>query len=516
MKKFLLVFLCLIISALPLSSGCFVNGNNGDPQTTVGGGNGGNGNNNGNNNGGDNGNNNGGGNGGNVVTIEEFMQNGNVARDFINTFVRGRVIGRQTVKSEGWAFKANASGELTEMQALYTVDKAGNSRSVEYSVINFIEPVGLAEIAAGGVSDILISVTTESAFVFDAKLNYDNSNLLSALVGVFVGDMNACDIVAYDKLDNGKYAVAYRDGSGFNVKSVMVNSNLSDTEAIAAIKDGMLAYSDIDYFALSTAYINIKGYTPESGLKDEAETPGNEGGEHGNEGGQGGEQKEETPISSISELATTYSAEMKQALNGAFKDKIYAKSFEFLSNLDEKNIMESTWDIGNSNEISEIKLMTTYHNTNGNIIINVGKVSLKQSINVSDLTKENLNQKFSEVKFSTSSLYDFSYNPSIQQQKSDVMNAIFDEMGMGLKKEDDAIRLVKFDTFQIDPELEANAGFYTVVEINKNGIIEFSINIKGDNDKECITNLSNPAKYKVYNEKTCILDGLKIINVKTE
>ena len=142
----------------------------------------------------------------------------------------------------------------------------------------------------------------------------------------------------------------------------------------------------------------------------------------------------------------------------------------------------------------------------------MGKATLSENINVKDLTKENLNQKFSEAKFSTSSLYNFTYNPSIQSEKSDIMNAIFEKMGM--EKENDAIRLIKFDKFKIDNKFNGDAGYYTVVEINKDGIKEFSINIKGSTDAECIYNLSHlENSYYTYNEDSCTLDGLKIMDM---
>ena len=444
------------------------------------------------------------------MTLDKFMEDGDTAINFVNGYVRDKVIGNQATKSETWSFKANSDGELTSMQALYTINKGGNIRSIEHSSIDLVNPIDLDDIAANKVSNVELSVTSESAFAFDAKLNYDNSALRDTLASVFVNNPDTCNVNVYDKIDNGKYVVAYQDGNELNVKSVSVNSNLSDSEAINAINNERYATSTLDTYTLGSAYINVKDYNYESGLQDSQGGNEHEGEQGGNQGGeQGGDHKEETNISSIEELATTYSAEMNEALNGAFKDKIFQKVFADKVAFNENNIISSTWDIGNSNTISEVKLMTTYQNSNGTLLLSVGKAKLSENINVKDLTKENLNQKLSEVKFSTSSLYNFTYNPQIQEEKSDVMNAILDTLG---NKENNATYVIKDNGLSTDDELKSMVKEYTIICINSDGINEISIKIKGTTDNECITNLSN---YKVYNEKSCTLDGQKISNSQT-
>lgn len=446
------------------------------------------------------------------MTLDEFMEDGDTAINFVNGYVRDKVIGNQATKSETWSFKANSDGELTSMQALYTINKGGNIRSIEHSSIDLVNPIDLDDIAANKVSNVELSVTSESAFAFDAKLNYDNSALRDTLASVFVNNPDTCNVNVYDKIDNGKYVVAYQDGNELNVKSVSVNSNLSDSEAINAINNERYATSTLDTYTLSDAYLNVKGYTLESGLKDENENPGHEGEQGGGNENEGGDHKEETQIGSIEELATTYSAEMNEALNGAFKDKIYAKSFKNIKGFSEDKIVSSTWDVGNSDEISEIKLLTIYQSNENECLVNVGKVTLKQSINIENLTKENLNEIFANADTTASSVYDFSYNPSIQTEKSGIMNKILSTLG---NKENNAEYVIKDNSSSTDDELKSMVKEYIILKITSNEIQEFSIKIKGVTDEECITNLSNSSNYKVYNEKSCTLDGLKISNSQT-
>lgn len=423
------------------------------------------------------------------LTFEEFMnKHSDVALTFASDYVKQGLINNKTPLSETWGFHANEDDELDSISLTYTYASGETSRVLEVANATFIEPIDLDKIVSGDFAreDTAYHVTHEVAFEFDAKNSYLDSELANALFEN-VGESENYKYykeTKSDRSDSNKYQVAEQSSSAINVYTIYVEGE-SEEEVIANLKSQNFEKShhatyplgDKESITINTATYELEEFAPET----------------------------------VAELLNDYGDEIRTALDTYLLEKSCKSSFG--NSFDPKKLESYHWEFEEGNEINQIKLIATYNKYSNSTMYAIRKINLKKSINVKDLTKHSINTLIAEATSNAtqSQEYIFGYNPAEQGTRDDLVNSVFEAYGMSKEYPKDAERYFVDTGYLVDTTLQSEARSFKFVEIKNNEVTEFSISIKNSsNDKEYIEKLKDKTNYRIYDEKSCTMEGIKL------
>lgn len=423
------------------------------------------------------------------ITMEEFMtDHKGEATNFINVFIKPSVVGEKEVLSENWGLTANSEDELSALQLFYTYKQDETSRTIEVANVTLDTPIDLDNIVENKVTegDVSFSTERESVFTFDAKEIYKNLDLANALYNI-TGDSSS--VMVYSEIETTrpgvrtfKIAEETQDHQ-LKIFNVVTDCGNSTAELIENLK---YSYNyDIQLqnsYTLGENRISVQNYT-----------------------------QEEFAPETVDDVITDYNEAITTALNENFLESIgkacYTRYFD-------PTLLENViWDIGNGEEISEVKFISYYNKSDTDKVYSIGTITLNSPINIKDLNKSNINDIFAEKATSATYnlAYSFGFDKTKQNDRNDLVNAIFEAYGMTKEVPEGAIRyyIDKGDT--LDSDLQSEAREFKVVEIANNYVKEFSIIIKDSaNDNGYIEKLQNSTNYLIYGEKSYEMNGQKI------
>lgn len=424
------------------------------------------------------------------ITFEEFMDDhSEEALAFVNAYIKNDILDNKTPLSQTWGFHANDKDELDSVSLTYTYSTNATERAIEVANATFTNPIDLDNIVDGTVTvnQTENAITRQLAFEFDAKESYNNSNLASALCEMFGSEDAPKYFSEVESSESGERAfkVAEETSNAVNVYNIFVKgetnaeiiSNLADSSKVESFQYATYPLGDKESITINTESYQVEEFAPEN----------------------------------IQEAVNDFSAEIKQALDKNCLPTAGKNSFGNSFTTDK--LVEYCWDIGNDDTISEVKLIATYNKYSDTTAYSVLKVKLKKSIDVKNLTEENIASLVSEAATNAtySQEYYFSYNPATQGTNDNLVNAIFEAYGMEKECPAGATRYIVDKGAAVDSTLASEVREYTVVQIENNKVSEVSIRIKtSSSENEYISKLSNSENYRITEEKSCTMDGQKI------
>lgn len=427
------------------------------------------------------------------ISFKEFMENhSDKALSFAETYIKASIVEDKTPLSQTWAFNANDEDELSSVSLTYTYSSSETERIIEVATASITNPIDLDDIVSGEFTtqDTAHEVTREIAFEFDAKDFYLNEDIANALFSISGQE----GTVKYYKeettlaSDKRVFKVAEETSSALNIYTITLSCE-SDAEVIENIQAG--------------TYESVQSATYPLGDKNSTTIQTEKY-----------EQEEFTP-ENVDEAVNDYSAEIISALDTYFLDIAGKKTLG--NSFDKYNLLRGVWDIGEGETISEIKFIADYAKSETSYMYSVGRITLKNPINVKQLNKDNIDTIIKEsVDGATYARdYSFSYNPTIQGTRDNLVNEIFEAYGMTNECPEGAVRYFVDKGAAVSTELQCEIRQFKVVEITDSKVTEFSINIKtSTSDEGFIENLGNSNNYSFYDEKSASMEGTKLESVE--
>lgn len=425
-----------------------------------------------------------------IITFEEFMQeHSDEALAFANAYAKNDLLDNKTPLSQTWGFHADENEKLDSVSLTFTYASGDYSRVVEVANMTFVNPIQLNDIVEEKTftaDELDNDISRELAFEFDAKEVFMNADFASTL----------CEYVS-----EGEGATYFKEveneGDGIRVFQIAEET----TSAINVYQLRVVGETDEEVVKnLKVSYNNelIQTATYPLGDKESAtivlETY----------------QAEEFAPENVDEAIKDYNLEIANALGTHFLPVVGKKAYG--STFDADKLESYSWDIGDGETISQIKLISNYDRYEDSNMIVVENVNLKNPIVIKELTKENIDQTFAssieEAEFEKE--YVTAYNPQIQGTRDALVNAIFKAYGHSEECPEGAVRYFVDDGSTLDSDVGESHRF-KVIEITDSGIKQFTILIKSSlSDEEYISKLSNNENYLIFDEKSCEMTGKKI------
>ncbi len=425
------------------------------------------------------------------ISFEEFMRDySDLALSFADEYVKDDLLDNKTPLSQTWGFHANDENELDSVSLTYTYSSLDTKRILEVANATFTEPIDLDKIVAGEVSasDTLNQITRETAFEFDAKTSYLKQDFASTLFNFVSTSDNTIKYFSEIESENERlrnFRIAEQTSDTIYVYNLLVVGK-TDAEVIENLN---VSYN-----------YNLSEYASYPLGDDQSVTISTEN-----------YQLEEFPPENVEEAIKDYNAEITNALDTHFLTQAGKDSFG--NSFNPSKLQYHYWDIGDGETISEVKFVGLYDKYQDATAYSVLTVTLKKPIVVRELTKQNIETIFAENAESSYYLqnYFFSYDPAKQNDRNDLVNAIFEAYGMSKECPEGAIRYYIDDGDHLDSVMHAETRTFNVVEIHEDKVTEFTIAIlDSSTDEEYIQKLTNSSNYRIYNEKSCEMNGKKV------
>ena len=180
----------------------------------------------------------------------------------------------------------------------------------------------------------------------------------------------------------------------------------------------------------------------------------------------------------------------------------------FIFDVEENNVSNENWYLTvNSNEqITKAEYSFICLRSQTSAYFTVATVEFASPLSKNDLIDGNIGN----ASCSSTSAYKFNYNPTIQETRNDLTNAICDKV---FGENVGVTRYIVDNGYRGTDTQLGEVRQFTVVEILEDGVKEISINIKNSaDDTEYISKLSDTSNYRTYDEKSYTISGTKVEN----
>jgi len=423
------------------------------------------------------------------ISFEDFMKNhSELALGFANQYVKADLTDNKMPLSETWGFHANDQDELDSLSLTYTYASSDTTRVLEVANATFTSPIDLDDIVAGEVETVAYQVTRQTAFEFDAKTSFLKSEFANALCDKVI-DRDTVKYFSEVKTDGERtrqFQIAEETPRAINVYSLLV-AGTSEEEILANMN-----------YSFNYEFKHIATYP--LGDKQSVTMKTSE------------YQLEEFAPENVDEAIKDFNTEIASALDQHFLSVVGKDAFG--KSFDKTKIQSYSWDIGTGDNIDQVKFIATYNRFTDSTIYVVYNIDIKKPIIIKDLTKNNIDHEFlNAIENATiSQEYFVSYATQIQGTRDKLVNSIFEAYGMSKECPEGAVRYYIAQGATIDATLGESHAF-KVVEISENSVKEFSIRIKtSSSDEEFVSKLSDQGNYRIYDEKSCVMEGSKIVS----
>lgn len=203
----------------------------------------------------------------------------------------------------------------------------------------------------------------------------------------------------------------------------------------------------------------------------------------------------------VADLVADYGDTVNKVLN----EKVYDKMIKACVpvGFDYAKVESAQWFIDGEDQITNVKFLLKYKKSSTDTIYRFANAKLSISVSIEEfMSTQNI-----EVD-SVSVEYTFSYNPTTQGTRDDLVNAVFESQGV---EDTGAKRLATIaSSASLDPYLDYRTREVVVVEISEEQIIQYNVWIKDPNsnasDEQLIQNLKD-GYYRVSNTQIIQLEG---------
>ena len=191
----------------------------------------------------------------------------------------------------------------------------------------------------------------------------------------------------------------------------------------------------------------------------------------------------------------------------AFMNTNYLTTFAkkgTLIGFDTSKVQASHWIFEGENAVTGVKLYYEYKTADTNQIIYIISCDLSSDVAINDVLTSGLPVESSTL----AKEYSFSFNPTIQGTRDDLVNALFKAAGVNTVGGERYLKPLS-QTAMIDG-LGMAYGF-TIVEVGESGIKEYTIYINvASSDSAYISKLENPAEFKITDSKEVDISGASV------
>ncbi|MBQ8658753.1 MAG: hypothetical protein IJ506_06425 [Clostridia bacterium] len=429
------------------------------------------------------------------TTLSKFMiHNRDAALAFAQQF-KSVLCENKDILSESYSFSANDDGEITEISMNYTYAEDEYMRINEVARISFDQPIAIDDILDENLEKYDLSADTlktkrgqVEVFHYDAKQNYvkeDLNEVLKLAADVTSENTLFKEVVSEDE-EKQKFELAVIDEkNNTQIYTIEVDKAENKDELIANLKDetktavaltGSVIFSKYDYDRISVFAYEKEKFLPEN----------------------------------IDDLLENYTDYVHRALNESMYEKIAKKCYGTRL-FDETKLVDAEWRIINSDQttITGFKFISTYAISVPSPQYTVGSIELAEPVNVVDFVDENSSTIFATAAANATmkNEYSFGYTIGENEERKDLINAIFEAKGMGLEKPEGSVRYIsEFGAVLHDTLGEARQ--FTVTQIENNKITQFTIYIKHtSSDEEYIQQLKDESNYIIDLESTTLTPG---------
>ena len=446
------------------------------------------------------------------LTIEQFATGYKAtAVEFVTNKIRPSVVvGEKQVKAEYYYIVGNDNNELTKVNIVWTYASENNKRNVELATVTLPTAISFRSIVNNdySIKASALDIDRTDIFEFDAKANYDNKELASAL-------FNRANIETTTAYPNSIYAEVESSNEIFRTFELLAQTeNQITVKRIRAEKDDgtdealinrlnrpTTTVSTLETYDIEGKIIYTLTYTLEN-IKDDGTTNPGQPQNPSNPTQPSGK------IESVQDLIDKYGEEVEAALEGNY---LYNLGYNIIGRaFRTERVLSTEWFINSGESISKIEVIMKYDEGNGYTSFNIGNIDLDSYINVKDLTKDTIASVLADN--ATNAIYALSYifiyNDQMATQRTELKNAICDKF---FGENEDITRIIKDEGYRGTDPVLGEVRDFTVIQISEDNVKEISISIKNSSsDSEYISKLSNASNHRTYSEKTYDISGIKL------
>lgn len=422
-----------------------------------------------------------------ALTFDGFIKNHkSAAVKFFEDFIYADVVGNRSVKAEnGYLNDKDGDNKVESAAMCYIYCLNETERAIEVANITFA-PVNVQDIVDGKVTALNLTVSRNTVFTFDAKENYENQDLATALY-------DTAKVTTDTMLFNEEVSPSssYRQFTIVN----MTDSNNIVTYVSAKKGDGTketllenLAKNPIVQTKYETkldgALLKSTAYTLET--FEEEQPPVNP-----------------NPPEEPDDPVTVTNAEIIAALDENCIDGILNNAFPW-DKTNKANIVDGTWYLtkDDDNNITKAEYAYNYQMNDIDIYYLVTEVNFTTPLTSQNIKDKNLNN----VTYSTRYRSTKSYNPTIQDSYAELTQVICNK---AFGESDNAIRYIIDNGGGNDRDLGLTRSF-TVIQIENGNVKEATIIIKNDS-AGYIANVQNGKHKDITYGKSYNLSGEKLV-----
>lgn len=422
------------------------------------------------------------------LTLNEFVTNHkSTAIDFVTNEIRPSVVAENQVKAEQWYIEGNSDNELSEINIVWTYTVNESDRKTQWANVTLSDPIPFRYIANDNytLNSSELDIDRTDIFEFDARINYNKQNIAAALYEK--AELTA-DVKLYTEIDSGD--VSYRSfdllGQADNKISVkrinVLKGDGSDDTLLKNINRPFTTISTANEYEIKGTKVYESAYAledlgaeqdpdpivPDDDDDDEPEEP-------------------EQPITN---------AEIIEALNEHCLNTLLENSFTFEANT--ALIENDAWYINTDTDdkITIAEYVFIYKRTETVAYFTIGKIEFTSAISAQDLKNGNIgNPTYSRP-------YRFDYNPTIQETRAALTNAICDKF---FGENEGATRFI------VDKGTVGGAyRSFLILEIDDSTIKEAAVSLLTcSSDEEYINNISS---LQSTSQSSYIISGVKVEN----
>lgn len=430
------------------------------------------------------------------MTFDDLVQaHKNSAKEFFETHLRSTLSQGKETQAESWYLNKAADDEhkvaSATMSYIYTVDDT--TRALQVVQTNF-SPISAQDIADGDVTEIsFMNSISETIFEFDAKENYNNQDVTTALYSVArtTSSLKLYSEAEADDVDRIFNIVNVSDNA---ISITNVNVTKGDESKETLLKN-LTNPAEYGYRTTSTTLLE--------GVKINESTYALE-----NLGGDDTQEEPENPDLPIEddseeEQHEATAAEIIQALDENCLEGVLNAFDPF--GVNENYVKDGQWFItqNEDGQITKAEYLFKYQTSETNAYYSVISVEFKSPIDIKNISKEDVeNASYTEC------ICTNYFNPNPTTQNQELANAMCDKL---FGEKTNAMRFIVNKGYSVDSVLESEVNDFILIEISDSEIKQTQISIKESSSyEEYVSKLDNQSNYRIVTSSEYTISGEKV------
>lgn len=391
-------------------------------------------------------------------------------------------------------FVCGSQYKLESVVIYATVKESGTGRALKKFVVSPRADLYFDDILGGNLPQSEgFSLSSDIIFGFDAEQNFIKKDLANALFEAAGAGSQSVKLfnLVNDEENNKDYQILVESEHGYTVNQISVSVQENSDEAVIESLANPLNY-ELTKISSETqpggeyAYkASDKNYTLEK--FEESDLP------------PAPPVEQDTYVGTFENLIDKHFEEMENLLNGSHYENVLVKKIkrDFSNFIDESKLEGKEWifDVDENNSINKINFFTYYNTSDVDKLLLVYSASFDIPLNLNTIKDKDFKSTFEQ---NLSSLiykqeYRLSFNSSIQEEKKELTDAIFEKVGV---EDTGATRYIVDKNSGLDDDLREMHSFQ-VVEINNSRIVECTVAIKDPAKNTSYIDQLDNGNYKV-------------------